>query len=178
MTNPNKPAAAGARVAMPARISVDLVEDAGDWTAFENAEAAVQAAADSVAAWPGLVAGAAEVSVALSSDAEVAILNGQFRGKPKSTNVLSFPPGKGAPAQFLGDVVLACETVAYEAAEQGSTLTHHVQHLVVHALLHLLGYDHETTSDAERMEALEISILATLGIANPYIGELVATTKE
>lgn len=178
MTNPNNTTKVGARALAVARITVDLVADAGDWTALGNAEKVVQRAADAVAAWPGLIDGALEVSIALSSDSQVAVLNGQFRGKAKPTNVLSFPPGKGAPPDFLGDIVLAVETIGREANEQGTPFADHVQHLVVHGLLHLIGYDHDAASDAERMEALEVALLATLGIANPYTGDLVAMTKE
>jgi probable rRNA maturation factor len=159
-------------------LDVDLVEDAGDWSALAGTERAVQLAADAVAAWPGLISGTATVSIALSSDAEVAALNGQFRGKSKPTNVLSFPAGVGAEPGFLGDIILGGETVAREAAGQDTPFTHHVQHLIVHGVLHLLGFDHETPADAERMEALEISILAELGIANPYTGELDTAKKE
>lgn len=178
MTTQNSGTASGARTRQIAAIVVDLVCDAGDWSALDDAEAIVQRAAGAVAAWPGLVSGNTDVSIALSSDAEVGALNGQFRGKAKPTNVLSFPAGAGAPEEFLGDIILAAETVAREAVEQDTPLVHHVQHLVVHGLLHLLGFDHETAADAERMEALEISILAELGIANPYTGELVTATKE
>jgi probable rRNA maturation factor len=118
------------------------------------------------------------VVVALSSDANIAVLNGQFRGKPKPTNVLSFPAGDGVPDGVLGDVILACETVYREADEQGVQVADHVQHLVVHGILHLLGYDHISADDAERMEALEISILSKLDIANPYTGALETGTRE
>ncbi len=93
-------------------------------------------------------------------------LNARDRGKDKSTNVLSYPSGERG---FLGDVVLARQTVWREAKAQNKTPVEHVCHLVVHGTLHLLGYDHETgAADAERMEALERRILARLGIADPY----------
>jgi probable rRNA maturation factor len=104
--------------------------------------------------------------VALSSDREVRKLNARDRRKDKPTNVLSYPSGE---RQFLGDVVLARQTVWREARAQGKTAAAHVSHLVVHGTLHLLGYDHETgEADAERMEALERRILKKLGIADPY----------
>lgn len=178
MTTQNNNRAAGATGPASVELAVDLVvDDEERWCGLGDAEVAVQAAADAVASWPGLLHAPSAVSIALSSDAAVAALNSQYRGKAKPTNVLSFPAGRGAPEHFLGDIILAEETVAHEAIQQGTSLTHHVQHLVVHGLLHLLGYDHEALSDAERMEALEINILAKLEIANPYTGELV-TPKE
>jgi probable rRNA maturation factor len=179
MTTPSNKVAAPAGRAPTAGLEVGLVCDDEDrWCGLGDVEAIVQAAADVVAAWPELLDGPATVSIALSSDDEVTALNAQFRGKAKPTNVLSFPAGDGTPEGFLGDIILAQETVMQEAAGQGTPLNHHVQHLVVHGILHLLGYDHETPGEAERMEALEIRILETLGVANPYTGELVAVTKE
>jgi probable rRNA maturation factor len=175
MTTPSKRDTPAARVQPKAALVVELVCDAGEWSSLVDAEGIIQQAADAVAAWPGLIRGDATVSIALSSDAEVAALNAQYRGKEKPTNVLSFPAGFGAPAGFLGDIILAEETVSREAKDQATPLIHHVQHLVVHGVLHLLGFDHETSIDAERMEALEIGILNKLGIANPYTGELDTT---
>ncbi|MGE0698485.1 MAG: rRNA maturation RNase YbeY [Hyphomicrobiaceae bacterium] len=110
--------------------------------------------------------------VAFSNDAAVRDLNARYRGKDKPTNVLSFAaapmPDGMADEAHLGDIVLAFETVAGEAATLGLALDHHIQHLVVHGVLHLLGYDHESDADAEAMEDLETAILATLGVADPY----------
>lgn len=94
-------------------------------------------------------------------------LNARDRRKDKPTNVLSYPSGE---RDFLGDIVLARQTVWREAREQRKSPTDHFTHLVVHGTLHLLGYDHETSDvDAEHMEALERRILAKLGIADPYV---------
>lgn len=154
------------------RIDVDLVIEGGDWPDPDDLETLIQVAASEVAAERRFELGKASVAVALANDGQVTILNGQFRGKTKATNVLSFPSGAGSQAGFLGDIVLAFETVAREAIEQDVSLEHHVQHLVVHGILHLLGLDHETSGDAELMEVLEIQILSRIGVANPYTGAL------
>ena len=112
------------------------------------------------------------LAIALADDAAVRKLNRSFRGKDKPTNVLSFPADAhatppGAP-RFLGDIVLARQTVTREAREQGKPLVDHLKHLVVHGTLHLLGYDHEADAEAARMEALEVRILSGLGVPNPY----------
>jgi probable rRNA maturation factor len=113
-----------------------------------------------------------EVSVVLADDALVRRLNRQWRRIDGATNVLSFPsldldlPPK-APF-LLGDVVLAFETVSREAQEQGKDIADHLRHLVVHGILHLLGYDHDEPGGAEQMEALETQVLARLGVADPY----------
>jgi probable rRNA maturation factor len=119
---------------------------------------------------------AASVAVALIDDRGMRKLNRTYRGKDKPTNVLSFPAGEAAEggrgARPLGDVAIALGTVKREAKAQGKTLEHHLAHLMVHAVLHLLGYDHESDPDAERMEALERRALAALGIADPYAGTI------
>jgi probable rRNA maturation factor len=163
--------------AMPI-IRVELIEDDGDWSKLKDAEAVVTQAADAVAQEMGGRLAAGVVTVALSSDAHVAALNKRFRNKDKPTNVLSFPAGGGAAPGYLGDIVIAAETVEREAAEQDLPLRHHLQHLVVHGILHLLGFDHIDANDAERMEALEIKILSRIGIANPYTGALETGTNE
>ena len=104
--------------------------------------------------------------VALADDKRVRTLNARDRKKDKATNVLSYPSGEKS---FLGDVVLARQTVWREAREQKKAPADHLVHLVVHGTLHLLGHDHETSdADADRMEALERRILIRLGIADPY----------
>ncbi len=114
----------------------------------------------------------------LTDDSEVQTLNCQWRAKNKPTNVLSFPMlertdllalAADGPEEMLGDLALALETCQREAAEKGIPLEHHTAHLIVHGLLHLAGYDHETSpEDAAAMEALEIKALAILGIPDPY----------
>jgi probable rRNA maturation factor len=119
-----------------------------------------------------------ELSLVLTSDAEQRCLNRRYRGCDRPTNVLSFPageaadPSRGAPL-LLGDVVLACETLAREAAEQQKPFADHLRHLVVHGVLHLLGYDHAEEAEARRMEALETAILRQLGVPDPYEAPLV-----
>jgi probable rRNA maturation factor len=112
------------------------------------------------------------VSLLFTSDAAVQVLNRDWRGKDKPTNVLSFPAGQSPVAtevEFLGDIALALETVKREAGTENKTFDHHLTHLMVHGFLHLCGYDHETgDEDAEEMETLERAILARLAIADPY----------
>lgn len=115
-----------------------------------------------------------ELSIVLADDAAQQQLNRDWRGIDRPTNVLSFPSWRpdapappGAPL-LLGDIVLAFETVAREAEEQQKPIADHLSHLVVHGVLHLLGYDHRTDGEASVMEALETSILASLGVADPY----------
>lgn len=155
-------------------VDVTVSREAGDWT--DDAEwQAEQAALAALAAIYDEEDGPAELSVVLADDALVHRLNREYRGKDKPTNVLSFAlteadepePQDGVPI-LLGDVILAFETVQREAAEQGKAPVDHMTHLVVHGVLHLLGYDHETDDEAEEMEALETRLLATLGIADPY----------
>jgi probable rRNA maturation factor len=125
----------------------------------------------------GLKLPTAEISLRLTDDAEVQTLNRDYRGKDKPTNVLSFPQYapeelanlSDAPEILLGDIVLAHETCATEAAAKGISLADHATHLIVHGTLHLLGHDHIEDAAAEAMEALEVKALASLGIANPYL---------
>lgn len=136
-----------------------------------DAAALCRRAARAALAVAALRSAGAEVSVVLANDAGIAALNRSFRNKQGPTNVLSFPCEDAAAPDgpvLLGDVVLACETVAREARERGIAPADHVAHLVVHGVLHLLGHDHEADHEARRMEALEIAALARLGIGDPY----------
>ena len=156
----------------PERLSVAILREAGDWSAFPSCEAAIEMATSALAGHPRCIAArGCEVTVVLGDDALVQTLNGTYRGKDGPTNVLSFlfqaPPGIAAHS-VLGDIVLAAETLEKEAAAQGIPPVHHLQHLVVHGILHLLGFDHETDAQAEDMERLETEILKGLGISDPH----------
>lgn len=119
-----------------------------------------------------------EVALLATSDARMAELNREFRGKDRATNVLSWPafdlaPGAAPPEDRfgrpgLGDIALGYETCAAEARAADRPFGHHVAHLVVHGCLHLLGYDHENEADATEMEELEVRALASMGIPTPY----------
>ncbi|MGB3408645.1 MAG: rRNA maturation RNase YbeY [Jannaschia sp.] len=158
--------------------TVDVVLEDARWSDLDRLAAA---------AVPAALAGADvgldwEVVVMGCDDARIALLNADFRGKPSPTNVLSWPsqnraptvpgqaPGRPDPdTPDLGDIAIAYETCLREAEEQGKTFDAHVTHLLVHATLHLLGYDHETEADAVRMESLEVRIVTALGLPDPYL---------
>lgn len=168
------PAEAAADAEPPQRLQLTIVAQDGDWSGCGRLEDAVEQAAAALARHPGLaLAAGSEASVVLGSDALLQRLNATYRGKDAPTNVLSFPyqPPPGAAGEggaYLGDVVLAAETLGREARERGIEPVHHLQHLVVHGLLHLLGFDHTADAEAEEMEALETQILAAIGIADPH----------
>ncbi|MGH6618176.1 MAG: rRNA maturation RNase YbeY [Alphaproteobacteria bacterium] len=159
---------------MTASLTVDVTVSAGAWQRLlPDAGAVARTAAE--AAWRSLGAtgagGAAEVSILLADDETVQALNRRHRDVDRPTNVLSFAIGAapGGPLpRMLGDVVLADGVVVREAVAQGKSVSAHLSHLVVHGVLHLLGYDHEADPEAETMEALEVRTLAGLGIADPY----------
>ncbi len=108
--------------------------------------------------------GRGSMVVVLSDDRHLRALNGQFRGKDKPTNVLSFPDAD----EPFGGIALALETIEREAREQGKPFVNHAKHMILHGFLHLLGYDHQTEREARLMERLETAILAELSIPNPY----------
>ena len=140
-------------------IEVELDDEA--WGAVPDVEDLVHQAAMAALDQPGLI------TVTLTDDDTVADLNQRFRGKAGPTNVLSFPAAETA-RPFLGDVILAFGVCAREAGEQAKPLEDHLRHLVVHGVLHLLGYDHLDDAEAETMEARERTLLAKLGVPDPY----------
>lgn len=160
-----------------------IIEDPR-WETF-GLEALAERAGQAVLAGLGLPVQGFAISLMGCDDARIAVLNADFRGKPQPTNVLSWPseergagtagampvppsPGPSDDPESLGDIAIAWETCAREAESQGKPLVDHVTHLVVHGILHLLGYDHVAEPDAAVMEALEVRILASLGVSDPY----------
>ena len=165
---------------------LDIAIDAdGEWDSSSGWDELARAAATAAiaeSAFPQLASSerTVELSIRLASDAEVLVLNSQWRGKDKPTNVLSFPMAEpdeledGAPdgpELMLGDIVLARGVCAAEAEEKAISIEHHASHLLVHGTLHLLGYDHHDDEAAADMEAREVRALARLGISDPYAGE-------
>jgi probable rRNA maturation factor len=154
--------------------AVDILVESPLWHSVPEFEAVIRRAV-ALAADPTVVAHRhhAEVAVLLCDDAAMAQLNARWRGEDRATNVLSFPTAPPAVGDEhervpLGDIAIAYETVAREAAEQGKSVADHLAHLAVHGFLHLLGYDHHQDGAAERMERLERDILARIGVADPY----------
>ncbi|MBJ6120572.1 rRNA maturation RNase YbeY [Sphingomonas mollis] len=160
-------------------LSIETPWPEGDWQAL--AERAARAAIERTPQGPLLTTPAAiEISVRLTSNEEVHGLNRQYRGKDKPTNVLSFPmvqpdlidtisQNSDDGEVLLGDIVLAHGVCVAEAAERGIAVETHATHLMVHGVLHLLGYDHMNDDEAEAMEEIEREALGTLGIADPYL---------
>lgn len=147
-----------------AAVLVEVVTQSDLWAAQAGAEDAVRRAIEAAA---GFESRPGEVAVLLADDATLRGMNATWRGIDKPTNVLSFPAdAKAAP--LLGDIAIACETLAREAAQENKPFLDHLAHLAIHGYLHLIGFDHETDREALRMEHLETRILASLGIADPY----------
>ena len=158
------------RLARQKDVQIEVIVRSARWrnrpTAKTIVKSAILVAAKAVSTRP------TELVIVLSDDSAIRTLNLDWRGKNAPTNVLSFPapaPGKGRPASpYMGDIVIAYQTTAREAAAEGKPFNHHLAHLAVHGFLHLLGYDHENDSDAEKMERLERRILKRLAIPDPY----------
>lgn len=152
-------------------VSIEVEDEA--WRALDGLDQHARNAVAATLQGAGAVPGTVEIALLFTGDDAVADLNAQWRGKQGPTNVLSFPAPAGMPVpkgepRPIGDVVLAHGVIAREAAAQGKTLHDHTAHLIVHGVLHLLGFDHETGADAEDMERLETSILKGLGVSDPY----------
>lgn len=168
----------------PMGMLVDTLIEEPRWEGIDLPALAERAGQETLAAL-GLDPAGYEICLMGCDDARIAVLNADFRGKPQPTNVLSWPsdergaeedggapyrPEPGLPdmPESLGDIAIAWETCAREAAEQGKDIESHVLHLLVHGVLHLLGYDHQREADAELMEQIEVRVLARMGIADPY----------
>lgn len=162
---------------------IDIVTEDDRWAAFGLPAVAERATAAALTHL-GLDPEVCEIALLACDDARIAVLNADYRGKAKPTNVLSWPADDLAPEDPggdplppeadpdgtipLGDIALAWETCIREAEEQGKPPSDHVTHLIVHGTLHLLGYDHETEADAALMEGLEKTILGKMGLPDPY----------
>jgi probable rRNA maturation factor len=154
-------------------IAIDISVESAGWPPEEElralAERAVEAAITELKLKPPA---GCELSLLFTDDARMQVLNRDWRGKDKPTNVLSFPAFKVKPGgkvpPMLGDIAIARETVEREARDEQKPFADHLSHMVVHGLLHLLGHDHEVDEEAERMEDAERRILARLAIPDPY----------
>jgi probable rRNA maturation factor len=152
-------------------VTVEILLHSALWKAHRKAKTVLRQAISEAALLLGVKAG--EVAVVLTNDAAIRVLNAKWRRRDRATDVLSFPAEAGrfsdGTSPLLGDIVIAYETTQREACTQKKPFMNHLVHLAVHGFLHLLGYDHEAQHDAEEMERLEISILARIGILDPYI---------
>ncbi|WP_073330213.1 rRNA maturation RNase YbeY [Wenxinia saemankumensis] len=166
-------------------MSIDIIIEHAPWEGVDIeslAEAAERATLERLGLEPSIF----ETALLACDDARIAALNGDFRDRPQPTNVLSWPSEErgaqvegemphlprfgGGPPEELGDIALAWETCARESEEAGRPVEAHVTHLIVHGLLHLLGFDHVRDGDAALMEGLETEILAKMGVPDPYGG--------
>ncbi|WP_417241780.1 rRNA maturation RNase YbeY [Celeribacter sp.] len=162
-------------------MTVDVLIEDARWDAV-GIEALAHAAEHATLTRLGLDPEVCEGSVLACDDAKIKELNAQFREKDKATNVLSWPAAERATPNArpprpepdfdgtveLGDIAISFDTCAREAEETGTPFAHHVTHLIVHGLLHVLGYDHITDADADIMETTETEILESLGVPDPY----------
>ncbi|SNY90388.1 probable rRNA maturation factor [Cohaesibacter sp. ES.047] len=166
-------------------LSKDFLIEAKVWNDVENLELfvafALDAAYNHVIRQEGIAfLPECEISLVFVDDAAIRKLNAEHRGKDKPTNVLSFPQDENADVfgPMLGDVVFAHETILREADEMGLAIPAHLTHLCIHGFLHLLGYDHIEPDEADKMESVEVAILAELGLENPYEGTIVTDMLE
>jgi probable rRNA maturation factor len=149
--------------------SVDIQIASPKWGAQPSAEQTVREAI--AAAATAVEAGDGEVSIMLTDDETIRTLNRDWRKIDKATNVLSFPaPDTAGAEKMFGDIVIAYETLVRECDEEDRIFPHHLAHLTVHGFLHLIGYDHQTDSEADAMEALESKIMIAMKRPDPYLG--------
>jgi len=152
------------------QVEVDVIVRSARWRKRPTAKTIVKRAV--LAAVEAISTPSTELAIVLTDDSAIQTLNRDWRGKNAPTNVLSFPaaaPGKSRSAPpYIGDIIIAYQTVAREAVAEGKPFNHHLAHLAVHGFLHLLGYDHENDRDAEKMERLERKILKRLAVPDPY----------
>ena len=152
------------------KIRIEVIVRSARWRKRPTAKTTVKKAV--LAAAKAVSTPRAELAIVLTDDSAIRTLNRDWRGKNAPTNVLSFPAAaSGKPRSaplYIGDVVIAYQTVAREAAGECKPFNHHLAHLAVHGFLHLLGYDHENDRDADKMERLERKILKRLAIPDPY----------
>ena len=155
-----------------AKLKIDVLVDSDRWNEPAKARSIVRRAVAQAAATASTTG--TELAIVLTDDSAIRQLNRLWRGIDAATNVLSFPSKQTTDEpSHLGDIVLAYETIAREATAEGKPFAHHLAHLTVHGFLHLIGYDHETDAEAERMEALETRILTRLGVGDPNAREVV-----
>jgi probable rRNA maturation factor len=146
---------------------IDVLVESGLWKEPRVVKSLVRRAVNTAAA--ALSTNGAELAIVLTNDSAIRLLNRDWRGTDAATNVLSFPAqNAGGKPPHIGDIVLAYETIAREARNEGKPFAHHVAHLTVHGFLHLNGYDHVRGKDADEMEQLERKILRQLAIPDPY----------
>jgi probable rRNA maturation factor len=169
-------------------VSLDFQITLAAWRRVPRLRARLQAAAQAILDYlPKHLRFPATATVLLAGNAKVRQLNHDFRGMDKATNVLSFPQytadelprlGKQKHAIELGDIALAYQYVAAEAKKDDKILGDHITHLIIHGLLHLFGYDHMDEQEAEQMEKLEIKIMKSLGLPDPYASPFSRTKKQ
>lgn len=140
---------------------IDVIFDCEDWQLIDDVKGFCINTVSKVLDYCNVREG--NIAISLTSDENITELNHQFRGKNKSTNVLSFPDD-----DRLGDIAISYQTIKSEAEQQGKNIKDHLAHMLVHGVLHLLGHDHEEDNQAEEMEELERKILADLSIGDPY----------
>jgi probable rRNA maturation factor len=149
------------------RCKIDVLVESGLWKEPGAVKSLVRRAIEEAAA--AVSTSGAELAIVLTNDSAIRLLNRDWRGTDAATNVLSFPArGSGQDSPHIGDIVLAYETLVREARDEGKPFAHHLAHLTVHGFLHLNGYDHQRSKDADEMETLERKILRRLAIPDPY----------